>query len=240
MRGKHNMTTNNSNSNSNANTIEALATARRGFVEASGVIRGAMRSYVAMLCTAFGDDWLDAYGSDSANAKPLKASVNKEREALYDGLKVMGHSNPSVYWARVKADVPLYLAEKALEVAKAKAEGKPAKGIAAKRVAEAAAKLDTLKAGKAEKRKPGGAPASGEAPKAGGKVDPFKGMAMAPCMAFVSKQLELAKADKAPAFTPELRRGLASLAELLAAYFTAAPMDKLEADIGKPKGRASK
>jgi hypothetical protein len=228
------MTTN--NSNSAAVTVEALANARRGFVDGVKVAAGSMRAYVAMLCAddVFGSDWVEAISSDSANAKPIKKAVKAEQDTLYAMMKADGYSNPSVYWGRVKADVPLYLAEKALEAAKVKAEGKPAKSVAAKRVTEAAAALTALKAGKAEKRKPAGAPATGEAPKAPAGKAPA-GITLVVANAFIMAQLAMASGDKGTPFTPPLRRGLANLAEAIAAYFAANPMDKLEAAIAAKK-----
>lgn len=215
------------NSNNNAAN---LATARKGFVEATGVIRGAMRTYVASLCLALGNDWVEVLSSKSDNAKPLKASVEAERKELYAALTANGHTNPSVYWGRVKADVPLYLAEKALEEAKAKAEGKPAKSAAAKRAAAAADTVKALKEGVKAKRAPAGQPAAGEAPK--GKGTGSAGITLVSANAFIMSALS---APESVALTPALRRGLANLAEAIAAYFAANPMDKLEAAIAAKK-----
>lgn len=225
-------------------SIEALVAARKNYVDGVGAVEGTRLAYIDALCTRFGNDWVEALASKSDNAKPLQAEVEIERKALMADLKAKNYGGKDgngahMYWKRVKDGVALYVAEKKLEAAKVAAEGKSAKTAASKRAAEAAEVVKKLQAAKRTARQPGGQPASGEAPKEGaapkGKDKGAAGITLVSANAFIMAQLALASENKGTPFTPPLRRGLANLAEAIAAYFTANPMDKLEAAIAAKK-----
>ena len=85
--------------------------------------------YAAGLNATFSFDWFYIETKDEGKS-PEGKLIRPERKALSDGLKELGHANPSVFWGRVKAKAeklryPEKVAKRETEAAEAaESEGK--------------------------------------------------------------------------------------------------------------------